>query len=93
MFDTLFAFIIKYPLTRALIQREYRNRYYAVAPLVYDGVRIGSLCLIDFVARDPLTSRQREILHELAALVIREIRVQRLLRVAVASLADSARDH
>jgi hypothetical protein len=26
-------------------------------------------------------------------LVIREIRVQRLLRVAVASLADSARDH
>jgi hypothetical protein len=25
--------------------------------------------------------------------VIREIRVQRLLRVAVASLADSARDH
>ncbi len=77
----------------ALVTDEPHIRYYAGAPLVYDGVRIGSLCLIDFVARDPLTSRQREILHELAALVIREIRVQRLLRVAVASLADSARDH
>jgi len=35
VFDTLFALIIKYPLTRALIQREYRNRYYQVAPYFF----------------------------------------------------------
>jgi GAF domain-containing protein len=76
----------------ALVTDEPHIRYYAGAPLVYDGVRLGSLCLIDFVPRDPLTPQQRELLHSLAELVIREIRVQRLLRVAVASLADSARD-
>ena len=32
VFDTLFTFVIKYPLTRALIQREYRNRYYSIGP-------------------------------------------------------------
>jgi GAF domain-containing protein len=62
-------------------------RYYAGAPLIYDGVRLGSLCLIDFVPRDPLTSPQRETLHALAAMVVREIRVQRVLRAAMASLA------
>ena len=35
VFDTLFAFIIKYPLTRSLIQREYRNRYYSVGPYFF----------------------------------------------------------
>jgi len=35
VFDTLFGFIIKYPLTRALIQREFRNRYYAVGPYFF----------------------------------------------------------
>lgn len=62
-------------------------RYYAGAPLIYDGVRLGSLCLIDFVPRDPLTPVQREILHSLADMVIREVRVQRVLRAAMASLA------
>lgn len=77
--------------SNALVTDEPHIRYYAGAPLVYDGVRLGSLCLIDFVARDPLTAAQRETLHSLADMVIREIRVQRLLRVAVASLADSVR--
>ena len=40
VFDTLFALIIKYPLTRALIQREYRNRYYQVAPYFFSGLII-----------------------------------------------------
>lgn len=75
----------------ALVVDEPHIRYYAGAPLVYDGIRLGSLCLIDFVARDPLDAGQREILQSLADMVIREIRVQRLLRVAVASLADSVR--
>lgn len=75
----------------ALVVDEPHIRYYAGAPLVYDGIRLGSLCLIDFVAREPLDAGQREILQSLADMVIREIRVQRLLRVAVASLADSVR--
>jgi ABC-type multidrug transport system permease subunit len=35
VFDTMFALIIKYPLTRALIQREYRNRYYSIGPYYF----------------------------------------------------------
>eukprot|EP00615_Pteridomonas_danica_P007464 CAMPEP_0114361864 /NCGR_PEP_ID=MMETSP0101-20121206/25146_1 /TAXON_ID=38822 ORGANISM="Pteridomonas danica, Strain PT" /NCGR_SAMPLE_ID=MMETSP0101 /ASSEMBLY_ACC=CAM_ASM_000211 /LENGTH=220 /DNA_ID=CAMNT_0001507239 /DNA_START=1 /DNA_END=663 /DNA_ORIENTATION=+ len=31
----MFALIIKYPLTRALIQREYRNRYYSIGPYFF----------------------------------------------------------
>ena len=64
-------------------------RYYAGAPLVYDGVRLGALCLIDFVAREPLDAVQRRILHALAAMVIRELRLQRVLRAALASLGSA----
>ncbi len=35
VFDTLLTLVIKYPLTRALIQREYRNRYYSVGPYFF----------------------------------------------------------
>jgi hypothetical protein len=51
-------------------------------------MRLGALCLIDFVARSPLDQTQRKILHNLAAMVIRELRVQRVLRAAVASLGS-----
>ena len=76
--------------SNALVTDDPHIRYYAGAPLVYDGVRLGSLCLIDFVAREPLAPPQRRMLHDLADMVIREIRVQRLLRAAVASIADAA---
>lgn len=65
-------------------------RYYAGAPLIYDGRRLGSLCIVDSVARDPLTLAEREALVELAELVVREIRVQRVFREAMAALASSA---
>lgn len=68
-------------------------RYYAGAPLVYDGIRLGSLCLIDFVPRAPLNPQERSILHSLASIVVREIRVQRLLRLAVSSLASAEAAH
>jgi GAF domain-containing protein len=68
-------------------------RYYAGAPLVYDGMRLGALCLIDFVAREPLDERHRRILHALAAMVVRELRLQRVLRSALASLASSPLSH
>jgi GAF domain-containing protein len=63
-------------------------RYYAGAPLAYDGIRIGALCLIDFVPRAPLSPDQRAILSDLAAMVVREFKVQRLLRESIALLAD-----
>lgn len=64
------------------------QRYYAGAPIVYDGVRIGALCLIDFEPRPPLTDDQRAILMDLADMVVREIRVQRMLKESIALLAD-----
>ena len=64
------------------------QRYYAGAPIVYDGMRIGALCLIDFEPRPPLTDDQRAILMALADMVVREIQVQRMLKESIALLAD-----
>jgi len=72
-----------------LVTSDPHLRYYAGAPLIYDGVRLGALCLIDFMERSPLNLGEREILKALAAMVIREIRVQRLLRSALAALASA----
>ena len=72
-----------------LVTEEPHIRYYAGAPLIYDGIRLGSLCLIDFEPRDPLSAEQRQLLQELARMVIREIRVQRLLRAAVSAMAST----
>ncbi len=71
----------------ALVTEDPFIRYYAGAPLVFDGMRLGSLCLIDFEPRSPLTASQRQILLDLAALVIREFRVQRVIRESIAQLA------
>lgn len=76
--------------TNALVVGAPYIRYYAGEPLVIDGMALGSLCLIDFVPRPPLDSRQRLILHDLAAMVVREIRVQRLLRQALPQIVDFA---
>jgi GAF domain-containing protein len=51
------------------------QRYYAGAPIIYDDVRLGALCLIDFSPRPPLTSIQRQILTDLADMVVREIKM------------------
>lgn len=64
-------------------------RYYAGAPLRYDGRRLGSLCIVDFVPRRPLTASQRAALVELAAMVVREMRIQRVVREAIAALASA----
>lgn len=63
-------------------------RYYAGAPLNYDGRRLGSLCIVDYVTRDPLTGAERAALVELAAMVVREMRIQRVFRAAIAELAS-----
>jgi GAF domain-containing protein len=63
-------------------------RYYAGAPLVFDGVRLGALCLIDSEPRPPLDDVQRRTLARLAAVVVREFETQRLLREALTLLVD-----
>lgn len=72
-----------------LVTGEPFIRYYAGAPLIYNGMRLGSLCLIGFEPRSPLNLEESRILKDLASIVIREIRVQRLLREAVAALASA----
>ncbi len=49
-------------------------RYYAGMPLdVGDGLRLGTLCVIDILPRPPLNTPEREILEDLGALVVDEI--------------------
>jgi GAF domain-containing protein len=71
-----------------LVTGEPHIRYYAGAPVIYDGNRLGSLCLIDSSPRAPLDERQRRVLESLAAMVVREIRLQRLLRLGLAALTQ-----
>ena len=63
-------------------------RYYAGAPLVYEGVPLGALCLIHSEPRPPLDEVQRRTLVRLADVVVREFETQRLLREALALLVD-----
>lgn len=72
--------------TNALVTGAPFIRYYAGAPIVVDGHKLGALCLIDTVPHEPMADRQRSILIDLAAVVEREIRVQRLLRQSMALL-------
>lgn len=65
-------------------------RYYAGAPLKYDDFNLGALCLIDTKPREPLDNRGRKILHELSLMVVREIRIQRILRESLALIAQEA---
>jgi GAF domain-containing protein len=62
-------------------------RYYAGAPIRFDGKRLGALCLIDLTAHEPLDHEQRSVLRDLADIVEREIKVQRLLRESMPLLA------
>lgn len=68
-------------------------RYYAGAPLKYDKFNLGALCLIDTKPREPLDDRGRKILHELSLMVVREIRIQRILRESLALIAQEAIDN
>jgi len=63
-------------------------RYYAGAPLMLEGVRLGALCLIDPAPRSPLDELQRRTLARLADVVVREFEVQRLIRESLALLTD-----
>ena len=60
-------------------------RFYVGAPLLGDdGACIGTLCVMDRVPRPPLTDDERELLSDLAAMVMTEMnrRLQQLLQEA-----------
>jgi GAF domain-containing protein len=65
-------------------------RYYAGAPLKYDQYNLGALCLLDTKPREPLDDRGRQILRELSLMVVREIRIQRILRESLALIAHES---
>lgn len=65
-------------------------RYYAGAPLKYNDFNLGALCLIDLEPRPPMDERSKTILRELSVMVVREIRIQRILREAMSLIAAHA---
>ncbi len=62
-------------------------RYYAGAPLKYGEFNLGALCLIDLKPRPAMDERERTILRELSVMVVREIRIQRILRESMSMIA------
>lgn len=73
----------------ALVTGPPHIRYYAGAPLLYDGMRLGALCLIDYAPRAPLTVRERSVLSRLAEVVVHEIRTTRVIRESLAALVSA----
>ena len=71
-----------------LVHGEPFLRYYAGTPLVVSGFKLGSLCILDFVPRPALDERKRTILKELAALVVREITVQSIMKESLALMSS-----
>lgn len=69
-----------------LVVDEPYLRYYAGAPLIFDGHRIGSLCVLDFVPHEPLPADKRRTLTSLAQIVVREMKVQRAAKESLALL-------
>ena len=76
----------------ALVTGPPHIRYYAGAPFAFEGFKLGAVCLIDSRPREALDERGRSILKGLAAVVEREIRVQRMLRESLAMLTSVLKD-
>ncbi|WP_247876060.1 response regulator [Azospirillum sp. TSH100] len=69
-------------------------RFYAGAPLVADGQRLGTLCVIDDTPRDGFDAREAETLTQLAQLVVDEMTLRREVarrEQAEAELSDRSR--
>lgn len=63
-------------------------RYYAGAPINVEGFNLGSLCILGYQPRPPLTENERATLKGLAALVVREIKVQTIIRESLALISS-----
>ena len=65
-------------------------RFYAGAPLITPaGLRIGTLCVIDFQPRDPLSEDGLAMLADLAGLVVEQLEMRRRLRALEAGGAPA----
>lgn len=79
------------------VQGENGIRFYAGTPLVMnDGVRLGTLCVVDVVARDGLDSEEQQALEALARRTVAAMELRRDLRegrpdTRDALVADAAR--
>lgn len=70
--------------TNALVTGAPGIRFYAGAPLrTPDGVQIGTLCVIDKLPRRPLLATERQMLTDLAAMVVDEMELRLALRQAL----------
>lgn len=70
-----------------LVARRPSIRFYAGAPLVDgDGHALGTICIMDRRARRALSAREKRLLQSLAAMVMEQIELRRLVREAKASL-------
>ena len=77
-----------------LVTGEPNIRFYAGAPLVVDGHKLGTLCVIDAAARDGFDAREEETLTQLARLVVDELELRREVtrrQQAEAELRDRSR--
>ncbi|WP_245590560.1 GAF domain-containing protein [Adhaeribacter aquaticus] len=70
-------------LANPLVCGEFGLRFYAAAPLqTRDGYNLGNLCIIDHNQRY-INSEQKEILQELAAIVVDEMELRLAARIAI----------
>lgn len=74
--------------TSPLVIEDPGIRYYAGAPIQYDQYNLGALCLIDLKPRPPMDEHSRNILKALSEMVAREIRIRRILKEALAVIAE-----
>jgi len=72
-----------------LVTSDLHLRYYAGCPIVVEGVTIGSLCLIDYEPRAPLTDDERRVFAQFCDIVVRELTLSKLLRESLALLAGN----
>lgn len=73
-----------------LVTGHHNVRFYAGAPLVTpDGVAMGTLCVLDTVARHDFTDTDRETLADLADMVVDELE----LRTALSQIARTERQY
>ncbi len=67
-------------------------RFYAASPITLDdGMRVGSLCLIDVVPREDFSDEDRTFLSDLAQIVVHELELHRLSVSRENNLDDTKR--
>lgn len=77
-----------------LVSGPLNVRYYAGMPMVIDGHAIGTLCLHDFIPREPLDPAARRSFADLAALAVMLIKMRQLRRMSAiaGAVADAVPD-